>query len=44
MEVKAKMYYDLKMMTKKFRKYGQVENIVVHLQNTKRKKIVKVLI
>ena len=33
-EVQAKMYYSLKTMARKFRKYGQVENIMIHLQNT----------
>ena len=33
-EVQAKVYYGLKTMIRKFRKYGQVENIAVHLQNT----------
>ena len=34
MELQAKLYYGLKTMAMKFRKYGQVENIAVHLQNT----------
>ena len=33
-EVQEKVYYGLKMMARKFRKYGQVESIAVHLQNT----------
>ena len=31
MEVKAKSYYDLKSMARKFRKYGQVERILMYL-------------
>ena len=34
MEVQAKLYYGLKAMASKFRKYGQLENITVHLKNT----------
>ena len=33
-EVQTKMYYGLITMARIFRKYGQVENIAVHLQNT----------
>ena len=33
-EVKAKTYYGLKAMARKFRKYGQVERNLMHLQNT----------
>ena len=33
LEVKVKMYYGLKTMTRKFRKYGQLETRVVYLQN-----------
>ena len=33
-KVQTKMYYGLKTITMKYRKYGQVEYIVVHLQNT----------
>ena len=33
-EVKAKTYYDLKLMARKSLKYGQVESILIHLQNT----------
>ena len=33
-EVQAKLYYGLKTMERKFRKYVQVENIVVYLENT----------
>ena len=33
-EVQAKLYYSLKLMARIFRKYGQVENIAIHLQNT----------
>ena len=32
-EVKANAYYGLKKMARKFRKYRQVERIVMHLQN-----------
>ena len=32
--MKAKTYYELKWMAKKFQKYEQVESILVHLQNT----------
>ena len=32
MEVQPKFYYGLKTMTSKFRKYGQGENIAVHLK------------
>ena len=32
-EVKAKKYYGLKTMARKFRKYGQVKRILMHLQN-----------
>ena len=41
------MYYGLKKITRKFRKYEQVKNIAVHqhtMLNTNRKKIVKALI
>ena len=31
--MKAKTYYGLRTMAKKFKKCGQVENIVAHLQN-----------
>ena len=34
MEVQAKLYYGLKTMARKFRKYRQLENIAIHLQNT----------
>ena len=34
MEMKAKTYYGLKMIVRKFRKYGQVERILRHLLNT----------
>ena len=34
MEMKTKVYYGLKTMAKKFRKYAQVKSIGVHLQNT----------
>ena len=33
-EVKAMLYYGMKTMARKFRIYEQIENIVVHLQNT----------
>ena len=33
-EVQAKIYYSLKMMARKFRKYELVGSIAVHLQNT----------
>ena len=33
-KVKAKMYCGLKIMANKFRKYGQIENIGIHLENT----------
>ena len=33
MEVKAKAYYGLKTMARKFLKKGQVERILMHLQN-----------
>ena len=33
-EVQAKLYCGLKTKSKKFRKYRQVENTAVHLQNT----------
>ena len=33
LEVKAKTYFGMKTMTRKFRKYGQIERIVVHLKN-----------
>ena len=48
--MQAKVYYSLKTMARKFRKYGQVENIAVPLKKqhitliTKRKKIVNALI
>ena len=32
-EVKAKTYYSLKSIPRKFRKYLQVESILIHLQN-----------
>ena len=34
MELKAKMYFGLRNMAKKFKKLGQVENISMNLQNT----------
>ena len=33
-EVQTKLYYGMKTMVRKFRKYGKVENIVVHQKNT----------
>ena len=33
-QVKAKTYYGLKTMARKFLKNGQVESILMHLQNT----------
>ena len=33
-EMQTKVYYGLKTMARKFRKYGQVESIAVHLKNT----------
>ena len=32
LEVKTKTNYGLKMMARKFRKYGQIERILMHLQ------------
>ena len=32
-EIKAKTYYSLRTMSKKFKKCGQVKSIVMHLQN-----------
>ena len=33
MEVKAKTYYVFKLVVRKLKEYGQVESILMHLQN-----------